>query len=133
MSISLEEQNNLLCLVSGMYHHDISESFRMSCLGLTNDSLVIYDDHVADQVSGGNFYYGIKRRTPLADINKVLIEDVYTQTKFYYPHRVNVISKTEQESFAFYYNGDQSKRVANLVNFLKKRGIKVSKRNFSLD
>jgi len=134
MAISLEEQNSLLAMISGMFHADLSQNFRMSCLGLTDEGfLVLYDDHAADKVENGTFYYYLKKKVSLENVERILIEDVYTDNKFYYPHRFNVICKVKEQSFAFFYNGDQNKRVKKFVSLLKKKRIKVSKKDFSLD
>ena len=134
MGISLEGQENLLVLLSGMYHENEKENFRMTCMGLTKDSfLVIYNDHNADMVNGGNFYYKIKRKIPLNNISNILLEDIYFSQKFYYPHRINIIGKTITDSLAFYYNADQGKRVDSFIKLIKSKHIKVTKRSFHLD
>lgn len=134
MAISLEEQKSLLVLISGMFHAEINQNFRMSCLGLTEEGfLVLYDDHASDKAENDTFYYFIKKKISLENVEKVLIEDVQTNIKTYYPYRVNVICKIKDQSFAFFYSGDQNKRVKKFVSLLKKRNIKVSKKDFLLD
>ena len=134
MSIQLEGQDKLLSLVSGMYHLDIKDNFRLSVLGITNDGfLVIYDDNGADLVSNGSYLYNIKRRVKLSSISNVLNEKVYCKQETYYPYRLNVISKTNEDSFVFYFNKNEIPHMEKLISLLRKNKVKVSKRNVSLE
>ena len=134
MALSLESQENLLVLVSGMYHENEKENFRMSCIGLTRDGfLVVYNDHNADMVANGNFYYNIKRKINLSNISNVILEDIYYSQKFYHPHRINVVGRTKEDSLAFYFNSDQQARVNAFIKLIKTKKIKVTKRDFHLD
>lgn len=129
MGLILQEQDKLIALMPGVYHADIKEMYKPSILGLTEEALVIYNDHAPDGSLDGDLVYNIQRSIKLKDISHIYIEDVEDEAgKIDYCYRFNVIGSQDDADMLFYYKHDEKQRLKNFVAALKSLKIKVKKR-----
>lgn len=132
MNLQLQDQNELIAIVPGVYQEDSNKLFHAVALGLTNDSIVVYNDNIPDATQEGNYVYNVKKRVLLKDTLMVLKEKVNYVKYFNYCYRINVITQDANQCIAVYFRKEDMKYAKAFMKAAK-NSVKTKSRTVTVE
>ncbi|HPS18874.1 MAG TPA: hypothetical protein PLR04_01940 [Bacilli bacterium] len=132
MKIELEGKNLLLCLLPGYYQFGPNEPFSPCALGLTEKSLIIYNDYAPDEIHQDAFLYRIKKEIPFEEIKVVINQKIKQNVDLDYFNRLNIIYKVIDNSFFLYYLKKDKALVKKMIKKMKTAGLVFKKMKVNL-
>ena len=127
MILNVDEYNSVTIMLAGLFQFGENELFSQAELALTDNEVLIYDDHAPDEVKNDTAHYRIKKRVPLENITVVLNEKIVNNKDMAYLGRLVFAHEEEEQSFIFYYFVNDKKEVAAFCKALGALRIKVKK------
>jgi len=132
MKIELEGKKSLLSLIPGFYQFGPNESFSPCALGLTESSLIVYNDYAPDEIRQDAFLYRIKKEINLQDLKTIITQKIKHNSDVDRFDRLNIIQKEIESSFFIYYLKKDKPFVKTMIKKIKKAGIPIKKMSISL-
>ncbi|MDD4103582.1 MAG: hypothetical protein GXY57_02900 [Erysipelotrichaceae bacterium] len=132
MKIDLEGKKLLIYLVPGYHQFNPNDSFAPCALGLTQTSLIIYNDYAPDEIRQDSFLYRVKKEIPLTEIKSVINQKIKHGANVDTFNRLNFIHVMVDDSFFVYYLKKDKKMFKKLLKLLKKAGTRIKKMKISL-
>ena len=132
MKIELEGKKSLLSLIPGFYQFGPNESFSPCALGLTENSLIIYNDYAPDEIRQDAFLYRIKKEVNLDDLKTIITQKIKHNSDIDRFDRFNIIQKEVENSFFIYYLKKDKPLIKNMIKKMKQAGITIKKMSISL-
>ncbi len=132
MKIELEGKKSLLSLIPGSYQFGPNESFFPCALGLTENSLIVYNDYAPDEIRQDAFLYRIKKEVNLDDLKTIITQKIKHNSDIDRFDRFNIIQKEVENSFFIYYLKKDKPLIKNMIKKMKQAGIAIKKMSISL-
>lgn len=140
MKMSLDENEKILEMLSGLFQFNESEQFTQAAIAVTDDELVFYDDNAPDEKQTIRYVYHIKKRISLENVLLVLDEKIKKNKFLKNMGRLNFIVEEEDEDgdiepteVLFYYYLNDRRAAETFLDELKKLKIKTKKRKIDLN
>ncbi len=132
MKIELEGKKSLISLVPGFYQFGPNESFSPCALGVTESSLIVYNDYAPDEIHQDAFLYRIKKEVSITDIKTIINQKIKHNSSVDRFNRLNVIQKEVDNSFFIYYLKKDKALIEKMFKKMKQAGIVIKKMSISL-
>lgn len=132
MKIELEGKKSLISLIPGFYQFGPNESFSPCALGLTENSLIVYNDYAPDEIRQDAFLYRIKKEVNLSDLKTIITQKIKHSSDIDRFNRLNIIQKEAENSFFVYYLKKDKTLVKNMLKKIKQAGLTIKKMSICL-
>lgn len=132
MKIELEGKKSLISLIPGFYQFGPNESFSPCALGLTENSLIVYNDYAPDEIRQDAFLYRIKKEVNLGDLKTIITQKIKHSSDIDRFNRLNIIQKEVENSFFVYYLKKDKILVKNMLKKIKQAGLTIKKMSICL-
>ncbi|HKM10078.1 MAG: hypothetical protein PHI75_00530 [Bacilli bacterium] len=132
MKIELEGKKSLISLIPGFYQFGPNESFSPCALGLTENSLIVYNDYAPDEIRQDAFLYRIKKEVNLSDLKTIITQKIKHSSDIDRFNRLNIIQKEVENSFFVYYLKKDKTLVKNMLKKIKQAGLTIKKMSICL-
>ena len=127
MILKVDEYNSVNAMIAGLFQFAENDLFSQAELAITDNEVLIYDDHEPDQVNGDTYHYSVKKRVPLDDIKLVLNEKIIHNKEMSNLGRLMFAHMEDEQSFVFYYFVNDKKELKRFLSALKAVHIKCRK------
>ena len=118
--------------LSGFYKFNEGELFNQALLALTQDSLLIYNDHAPDSVVEDAWNYSVKKRHSLQDIKMVINEIIINYRDLSGLNRLAIVLQDSKVPDYYYYFNKNKAKYKNFIAGLKHYGVSVQTRKVDL-
>ena len=125
MSIRAEDFDKVQSLIPGLYKFNEEQPFSQALLALTEDALLIYDDHSPDKIEGNVKSYLVKRRFPLENIDVVVDEKIVKRPEITGLNRLSFVFLSDDNDDHFFYFLENSREVKDFLKSLRRLKISV--------
>ena len=132
MKIELEGKKSLISLIPGFYQFGPNESFSPCALGLTENSLIVYNDYAPDYIRQDAFLYRIKKEVNLGDLKTIITQKIKHSSDIDRFNRLNIIQKEVENSIFVYYLKKDKTLVKNMLKKIKQSGLTIKKMSICL-
>ena len=118
--------------LSGFYKFNEGELFNQALLALTEDSLLIYNDHAPDSVVEDGWNYSVKKRYDLKEIKTVINEIIINYRDLSGLNRLAIVKQDSKVPDYYYYFSKNKANYKNFIAGLKHYGVTVQSRKVDL-
>ena len=135
MSIIVEDVENGIAFLPGLFKFGVEDIFSQAVLMLTKEELIIFNDSAPDSVDGADWSYNAKERISFENIELVTNELIITKRPLAVSTNKIIINLKKDESedleeekkpLNYFYYTDDNKVAANLMAGLKRCGVKIN-------
>ena len=132
MNINIEGYNSVAAFLPGLYKFAPDALFMQASLAVTDDALLIYNDHAPDQKINDVLTYKIQAKIPFTDIDTIVNELIINNKDIEGLGRLNILLEKGKGNLYFYYFIDDKKPLKFFLDILKRNGFRVSSRKVDL-
>ena len=125
MSIKAEDFEKVQYLIAGLYKFDEEQPFAQAVLGLTDDELLIYNDHCPDRIEGDAKIYQVRRRIPLESIDVAVDEKIVKRPELAGLNRLTFVFMSEEPDAHFFYYLENDRAVKDFLKALRRSKVSV--------
>ena len=133
MSIKAEDFEKVQCLIAGLYKFDEEQPFSQALLGLTDQDLLIYNDHAPDRIEGDANVYLVRKRIPLENIDVAVDEKIVKRPELAGLNRLTFVFVTDEQDDHFFYYVENDREVKDFLKTLKRSKVSVVENKLKLN
>ena len=127
MKVQIEQFDKIKALLPGLFQFEKNGFFSQAELAITEEELLIYDDHSPDTIEGDVYGYKIKVRYPLSSVNILANEKIIKNNDLREYGRLNISFKEGESAYFYYYVSDHNK-LSNFINAAISLNVKIKNR-----
>lgn len=132
MKIILRENNKILSLSPCIAQENFNDKFMPMVIGITEEHLLLFNDHTPDIENSDSYEYLPKHRIPLGQVVCLVKEKMVKNKDMSAYLRINLIHRNVNDSFFIYYLHADKKQMKKFLKKAKKCGVKIKKRKVDL-
>ena len=119
--IRLESKSKIIAVCFGYLQPKENSLFLPIALGLTNDGVNVYIDHVADEVTNNVYKYKSKKFISRLKIDYVYVENYTVDLEYREYGRIQLIMRNDpMNTFTFFYKMEDEMYIDNFLDKIKK-------------